>query len=609
MKTAVTSFLLLIASHLASAQPSQSAGLFPNDRALDRKVTLACKGEPLADILKLLQSEGGPRITAAKEPGWERLSLYAKDRPIREIMSQISTLLHYDWATEQEPGKPATYTLVAGQTIRALEKELLTKTLLRGAEPLEQVVKFLNLPKKELDRLMERWKNREPVGEPPLEMNFYPLTKPGPRSVIHLYSLLSTDQKLTLLQDEELLVRPAEMTEPQRADLHRLGMDTGNLLNRIGKAEGVSPEQIADMSDRAGLKLSVDIHPVTGAVHSYSYSGVGPIRSGAATFLRQPLPTPILPARGNPYSRANWTRPATYATLQARPFPRSFTLDRSRRYSWRDLLGELAASLDISICSDDYSYSPEPQSRSFYFMLSDPAPELNVPELPDLSKVNLQDGLDAICRRYRYLWWYRERVLHFRSLTWFLERPYEVPPPLEQQILEEVNNAGRFTPGAVKLLAQLTRRQLMGLGAKYAGHRDHKDRNVRESERWDGAWRGRSAYPYIQFCAQMTPALIEQALANGIPVTELPQGLQAKAFELLLTRCGFETPQHWPNMKIMLKRGGREDPPDAPKPRMRTVNMTGFGWDGDRYVRAGFSLTYEVPQTKTGADGARSDGK
>src|SRR5437764_3071274 len=248
------------------------ARLFPKDASLDRQVTLACKGESVADILARLQPEGGAAIKATREPSWEPLSIYVKHRPIRDVMTQISTLLHYDWAVEQEPGKPATYTLIAGQAIRSLEKELLTKTLLRGAAPLEQLVKYLDLPQKELDRLNERWKAREPVGDPPLETNFFYLSRPGPRSAIKLYSLLSLDQKLALFQDEELLLTPADLTESQRADVHGMGMESGSLLNRIGKAEGVSAEQIAEMSDRFGVTLRVDVHPVTGQVHSLSYS-------------------------------------------------------------------------------------------------------------------------------------------------------------------------------------------------------------------------------------------------------------------------------------------------------------------------------------------------
>src|SRR5207248_7466603 len=136
---------------------------------------------------------------------------------------------------------------------------------------------------------------------------------------------------------------------------------------------------------------------------SFSYSGVGPISSSAGTFFRQPLPVPILPLRGSPYVRSNWVHPASYPVLQDRPFPKSFKLDPNRRYAWRDVLTELSGTLDLPTCSDDYSFTPEPQSRSFNYMLNDPAPELTVPEFPDLSRLNLQDGRDAICRRSRYL--------------------------------------------------------------------------------------------------------------------------------------------------------------------------------------------------------------
>jgi hypothetical protein len=265
-----------------------------------------------------------------------------------------------------------------------------------------------------------------------------------------------------------------------------------------------------------GLVLHAPMHPVTGSVQGFTF-GLGGAQAHAASFGAAARLPDVLPVRGNPYDPPS--APPAYPDLERTPYPREFRPEAAA--PWSQVLQELSRNVKLPIVSDDYAASPAPRDRS-----GSP--------LPELAKLDLPAGLDALCEHYRCLWWYQDGVLFFRSRTWFIERLFEVPPRVLAELRGELGSRGRLGVRGLDALSRLSWRQLIGLNAlaaadtgalKLSAQADSREYRLRL-----GRLDARRAHGFLQAWALLNPAQKRAVIATqGLRLGEMAP-LQQEAF-------------------------------------------------------------------------------
>jgi hypothetical protein len=507
----------------AGAEAGRS--LFPEERGLDARVSPGARGEALGEILAQLSRAGKVQVRAGREAEWEPVSVYAKERPVREVMSGLGELLHYTWTEEPSTQGGLRATLAPGLRVRRYEQALWLETLDRGAAPLFQLTGYTARPPEHYRRIQEEYDTagkqpEDPLLRPGNRLNLVSLTRPPSRAALELLTTLSPGQRFALLEGERYLLRWAEMTPRQRQLGSVIARDIGEVRTRLQPRAGQSAEDWVRWIERFGLVLHVTVHPVTGAVTSYSIGEGGALGHVAA--LPAAPEVELLPVRGSPYERRPDGQVPVYRELEGKPFPAAFRLEAGKRLRWAEIIARLAPLLGMPLFSDDYSAAPTPSERGGK-------------PLPDLSKLSLAEGLNALCDAYRCLWWYHDGALFFRSRTWFIERAYLVPPAVLEGLRKRLQVGSRLQIRDLDALARLTPRQLIGLNAQAGVEAgalkvsDSRDYGVRMGRR-----EARVAHGYLQVFATLDLRRKARVLTpEGLPAAAMSE-VQRELFSLLL---------------------------------------------------------------------------
>ncbi len=307
-----------------------------------------------------------------------------------------------------------------------------------------------------------------------------------------------------------------------------------------------------DRLERYGLFLTVSRDPGTGALVDYAVR-FGPDVGHCAAFNDSRFEPSLLPLRGRPYPRpgqgsgfavqrlarprprprvpaepgeasrnsagaeiatSSWTRtwtwtstvpvrflnPEVEADLETRPFPPAFRLDPKRVPTWSEVVGELSRHLPFALYSDDFAGTRDWQRQRVL-----PA---------DLSRFSLAAGLDALCKAHDRLWWRSGDALFFRSRAWFYERRFEVPPPVQARLAEQIDLERGLTPAAFTTLSRLSLQQLQGLSAAAAF--EARRRGVSTRERYGWYYYVRRAYPLLRFFGTLSERQKRLVFAEGL---------------------------------------------------------------------------------------------
>jgi hypothetical protein len=134
----------------AAAQYQREAAIV--DARLARKVTLAFKATALSDLCDRVREETGIHLVAGRSVADEKVTLFCKELPLRDVMRQLSRPFGYTWlrnrepgAKSQEPGAAYRYELTQDLRSQLMEEELRNRD--RNAALLA------------LDREMQRYRN------------------------------------------------------------------------------------------------------------------------------------------------------------------------------------------------------------------------------------------------------------------------------------------------------------------------------------------------------------------------------------------------------------------------------------------------------------------
>lgn len=86
---------VLIAGLLLLGMAAGYSSDLPNEPALDKSVTLVVKGEDLSEIMLMIEKQTGARVRVAKEIAYQKATIFIDDKPLREVMEGLSSLLGY----------------------------------------------------------------------------------------------------------------------------------------------------------------------------------------------------------------------------------------------------------------------------------------------------------------------------------------------------------------------------------------------------------------------------------------------------------------------------------------------------------------------------------
>jgi hypothetical protein len=278
--------------------------------------------------------------------------------------------------------------------------------------------------------------------------------------------------------------------------------------------------------------LYMNTSPLTGAVSTYGF-GLGGESYAGVQMDEPPRPLhKLLPVRGNPYTMRRNAPVPVYAELERLPFPKDCKLDVLKNATWSEALKAVSQHLDIPLFSDHFSFLPTPYDRGNR-------------TLPDLTRMNLPAALDALCDRYHYLWWYEGGSLFFRSRAWFIERQYEVPPPVLDFLQKQLQEQGRLNGDGLDALSRLTRRQLQGLRVHYCmqlGGLDYARSNLWVYRRLrNSASRAHDLYGYLQIYATFRTDQKRKALSTeGLAFAEMNVEQQRALYTLLMVETASE---------------------------------------------------------------------
>ena len=118
------------------------------DARLIRTVSVAAKGEAFADLCERLTAETGVRLRAGRSVADDKVTVFCKDKPLRDLMRQISRLFGFTWERRGEEGAYG-YTLTQPLRAQLVEEELRNRdrneALLALDKEMEQYRRHLDL--------------------------------------------------------------------------------------------------------------------------------------------------------------------------------------------------------------------------------------------------------------------------------------------------------------------------------------------------------------------------------------------------------------------------------------------------------------------------------
>lgn len=189
------------------------------DGRLTRKVTLAFKGTALSDLCVHLHAETGVHLSAGPSVTDEKVTLFCKQMPLRDVMRQLSRPFGYAW-TRSGPAGKYRYELLQDLRSQLLEEELRNRdrhdALLSLEQELQHFRPYLSLSP---DQILARARTAPPAEKKLLEKIGGSETDSalgwGP---VQMYFRLSSQEKLALLAGEKLYFsegpRPGERPLP-----------------------------------------------------------------------------------------------------------------------------------------------------------------------------------------------------------------------------------------------------------------------------------------------------------------------------------------------------------------------------------------------------------
>jgi RNA polymerase sigma-70 factor (ECF subfamily) len=499
----------------AAAVPQNPSDII--DDRLTRKVTLAVKATALSDLCEQLRGETGIAITAGASVADEKVTVFCRKLPLREVMRQLSRPFGYTWLRSGTPGQYR-YELVQDLRSQLLEEELRNRdrneALLALEAEIEKYRPYLHLSP---DEVLARAQTAPPAEKKVLES--LGGGRPGlglAWGITQMYFRLTPQQLAALRAGEELRFsqEPTSGEQPLPPDVARGVLQSLRIWRLVKTTYGYAG---AEEDDPRGIPLSAvpearalvnihlyqtemgqfGVHGLVGfsAPGAYSRNDDGPYVVGISPRTQEP---------DNAVINAKLARdPALRARVSVQPVAssgaspdlaaeRGDTLDRARpnsKVTTADVLEALHSATGMPIVAD------------FYTRLH-PTDAVSILDQP------LFDTLNQLCDTMHLRWNKEEQWLQFRSMTFYNDRVKEVPNRLLARWSASRQKNGFQTLEELVEIAQLPDVQLQG---------ERMAEGIREIwglPEWDMA-RNWFVLANLRFLALLTPAQRQEAQSTG----------------------------------------------------------------------------------------------
>jgi hypothetical protein len=459
------------------------------DGRLTRKVTLQLKATALADLCEQLRSDTGIQLAAGQSVADEKVTLFCRSMPLREVMRQLSRLFGYTWLRS---GKEDAFRYELTQDLRSqlLEEELRNRdrnaALLALDREIQQYRPYLGLSP---DEALARAETARPEEKKLLEQLAGEVWAP-----LQLLARLSP-QEMAALRDRQKLTfstapRPGEQPLPvdiargvlQSLREHRV-LKAGETYSEVFGDRRADPEArpVGGIPD-AGVLVQVSILPselgqfmLNGGVGWFTVGANGEQTSGGTTVNNYfegmgrsiPMPGKKMADAGvahAPDLRERITlRPQPSCGVDPSPSPspkrggEQLPLSASGRGEGGgvDGSGELPGPKVTSADALEalYRATGRPIVADFYTRLC-PRVAVSMTDQPLLEVLNHL----SVAMRTR---WRKEGTwLQFRSDSYFIDRLKEVPNRLLERWAADRRQHGALTLDDLVEIAQLSDAQL-----------------------------------------------------------------------------------------------------------------------------------------------------
>jgi hypothetical protein len=430
------------------------------DARLARAVTLEQKATALSDLCERLRADTGIDLAAGASVADEKVTVFCKERPLREVMRQLSRPFGYAWLRTGKTGEYR-YELVQDLRSQLMEEELRNRdrnaALLALDAEMQRYRKYLSLS---LDEVVARARTAPPEEKKLLEK----LSGLG-WGPAHLYFRLSPDD-LNRMRSGKDLIYSAEQCQPwhdrplppelwrgilesqrDRYIIERNGRFVLPDVDKRDGSEGVLPTQIS--ATRALAKVYIEqseLGQFTLCGMSGCFISPSVQRPDSFSVLSGPerLAVGISPSVSDPKNGEANARLAHQPSLQP-----AVTVKPNASCAAED--GPRVTSADVLEAL--HRATGRPVVADFYTRLY-PLDEITAQKMP------LFDALNRLADRMHLRWQKEDDWLQFRSASYFHDRLKEVPNRLLTRWAASRRQHGALTLDDLTQIAQLTDAQL-----------------------------------------------------------------------------------------------------------------------------------------------------
>lgn len=511
------------------------------DARLQRNVALAAKGQSFADLCAQLSKETGVQIEAARSVADDKVTVFCKARPAREVMRAVTELFDFYWERFGEEGNYR-YRLIQPLRSQLLEEELRNRdrneALLALDRQMEKVKALLDLSPGDAQERLKSATTDE-------EKKLLGLLAGPQAGSARLYFGLGQEELGALRAGQELkfstdpalaaLTLPAELRYPtlkgvEQKETAFLEPTTGTnfkMHRRMGEEKAPTPptgsvplSQWPSAIPFVALKLDASNLGQVRLMGSGGYrvegKSVGPDGkedvNSFTSIYGQPLAVGASPSAEDPKNaeaNASLTSdPALGEPVKLPAAPAGALATKPAGQKWitsADIAEAFHRATGRDVVADHYTRLFEPSLLG----------------TGDAAGGKLFDVLSRVSDKARLRWGYADAWLSFRSASFFNDRPKEIPNRLlDRWVAARKANDDRLPFDVMLEAVQLSDAQLDG---------EEMARGVRELygiAEWD-TLRATNMRQGWRFLAALPKNLRAAALSEkGLAFEQLPLGQQ-----------------------------------------------------------------------------------
>ena len=432
-----------------------------SDSRLQKRVTLAKKAVSFGELLDAIAKETGVSISATRSVADDKLTVFCKDKPLRDLMRQVTQ--HFGFVWERTGSEPEfVYRLKQPLRNQFLEEELRNKdkneALLALDREMEGLKKYFDMSPEQAREAAEHAEGKE---KEKLEMMGGLAWGPT-----RLYAGLEADDQAALQAGKKLYYGEGGRELPKELAASTLNSMTGHAFIEDGsismsnsrsyykdkKPAGKSP---AEVGAQPSMMLDMQRNEL-GEVSLIAHTGFTQGKGGAMSGT--PIAVGISPSASSPKNaEVNASKkklPAFQKPVELsgshkpREIQRNGKQVREEVWTSGDALEAIHKATGKDVLGD-------------YFTRLVPH---------QVAKGSLFEVLTRTCDPLRLRWDEKEGWLTFRSTDFFNMRLKEVPGRLLEKWAVQRKKAGNLTPDELREISRLTDDQLnastMGEGAK-----------------------------------------------------------------------------------------------------------------------------------------------